>query len=480
VESNSTARRSFWLASLAGLPLLVWWLGWFPGFLSPDSVDQFAQIQTGDISNGHPAFHTITMWLITRIWNHAGAISLVQVIALTLVLSLVARRLVELGAPLWATVGAAWLAGLSPAVGQTAISLWKDVAFTAAFLWVFAELLQIVRQRDAYWWDAGNPIRLGAALSLVWLYRHNGLLTSLVVAAVLAVINRKHIYRLAPTVLTLFGIVLLMQGPVYWLFSVDRDGKPAAAEVLLPVVAASYVHEPGNFDESELRLLKSIAPLDVWASRYDCDTADPLLFDPEMNLNAIRANPAPFLRLGVRTVVRDFDTSLGQYWCRASYLFVPAQPDDAYLHRPPFAIPENTLGLKRDPIWSSAADATRWVFRNAESDGLLWLTWRPALAVWAMIATYVAVARRARLLLIPGTLVGIHLINVAATSLSHEFRFAFPLYVTAIMSLPLWWFVRYPERLSHPEGGVVATRRTLLDHDVAAVGFGQRDLEGGE
>ena len=187
------------------------------------------------------------MWLITRVWDNAGAITLVQVIGLALVLGLVARRLVELGAPAWSAVGAAWLVGALPAVGPTTISVWKDVAFTLAFLWAFAELLQIARLRDAYWSDARNPIRLGAALSLIWLYRHNGVLTSLVVVAVLAVLNRRRLSRLVPAVLTLLGIVLIVQGPVFWLFSVDRGGKPAAAEVLIPLVASSFVHEPGNF-----------------------------------------------------------------------------------------------------------------------------------------------------------------------------------------------------------------------------------------
>jgi len=173
-----------------------------------------------------------------------------------------------------------------------------------------------------------------------------------------------------------------------------------------------------------------------------------LLFDPEMNIQVIRQDPAPFLRLGIRTVVRDLDTSLGLAWCRASYLLVPAQPDDAYLQRPPFAIPANDQGLERSPVWSVAYDRTLDVFQWAESSGWLWLTWRPALVIWLTLATYGALARRGtRILLIPGTLLGVHLLNVAATSLNHEFRIAYPLYVAGILSLPLLWFVRYPERL---------------------------------
>ena len=97
--------------------------------------------------------------------------------------------------------------------------------------------------------------------------------------------------------------------------------------------------------------------------------------------------------------------------------------------------------------------------------------------IWVTIATYAALARRARILLIPGALLGIHLLNVAATSLNHEFRFAFPIYVAAIMSWPLWWFVRYPERLANPHSGGEPAGRTLLHHDVAAIGVGQGDAE---
>lgn len=478
VHHDTGPRRAFLLASLGTLPLFVWWLGWFPGFISPDSLDQLRQIQTGDFTNGHPAFHTITMWLITRVWDSPGAVTLVQIAALGLLLAVVARRLVELGAPRWAAVGAAWLVALSPAVGPTAISLWKDVAFTVAFLWVFAELLMLARLHSAYWWDARNPIRLGAALALVWLSRHNGLLTALLVVAVLVWINRASLSRLAPTVLTLLAIVAVVQGPVYWMFSVDRS-KPAAAEVLIPVVASSFLHEPDNFSTDELRLLSSIAPLEVWQSRYDCDNADRLLFAPETNIDSIRQDSGAFLRLGIRAAVRDLDTTMGLFWCRASFLFAPGQPADAYLQRPPFEIPPNDLDVVRSPVWSPAFDVTRHIFQSTESSSWLWLTWRPAIVIWSMLATYALLARipATRALLIPGGLLGIHLLNVSFTSLNHEFRLAFPLYVAGLLSLPLLWFARHPGGLAQPEAGHVAMGRTLLHDNVTSVRVRQRESE---
>ena len=468
-------RRAFWLASLAFLPLFMWWLGWFPAFATGDSLDQLRQVESGVFSNGHPALHTITMWIITRFWDNAGAISLVQIVALALLLGLVAKRLRELGVPIWLAVGAAWVVGLSPAVGPTAITLWKDIAFTLAFLWVFAELLLLARLHEAYWRQVWNPVRLGAGLALLWLFRHNGFVTMLGVLAVLAIMNRRNLGRLVPAVLTVAGIVLLVQGPVFWLFSVERS-TPTAAEVMLPVVASSFVHEPDNFSSKEVALLASIAPLDVWRSRYDCDHFDPLLFDPAFGVGVIRQDPGPVLELGFRTLWRDLDTSLGFFWCRASFLLVPAQPGDAYLQRPPFSIPANDLGLERSPRWSVAADLTQDVFVRAESSSWLWLTWRPALIIWLTLATYVALARPpTRTLVLPAALLGFHFLNVAAFSLNHEFRLAFPLYVAGILSLPLLWFVAKPESLA-----AVAPGRALADDDVAAVGAGERQSQGVE
>lgn len=455
--------------------MFIWWLGWFPGFLSPDSLDQLGQVESGNYTNGHPAFHTITLWFITRFWDNAGAITLVQIALLALLLGVVARRLIDLGVPVWLAVGAGWVIGLLPAVATTTLTIWKDVAFTLAFVWVFSELLLLVRDGSEYWSSRWNPIRLGVGLSLVWLYRHNGLLTALVVLAILAWVYRAHLNRVAIAALTLLAIVLVVQGPVFWIFSVG-GGKPAVAEVLLPVVASSFVHEPGNFDNSEVALLASIAPVEVWQTRYDCDLADPLLFDPAMNIEVIRQDPSPFLRLGIRTVFRDLDTTLGMLWCRASYLVVPPQPSDAHLFRPPFRVPANDLGLARSPVWTAAYENTVDIFVNAESRGWIWLAWRPALVIWLMVATYVALAaRRTWVMLIPGSLLGIHLLNVAATSINQEFRLAFPLYVAGILSLPLLWFVRFPLQLTRAD--LESSGRPFNDDDVASVRLGERQAQ---
>lgn len=424
------------------LPLLVWWLGWFPGFVSGDSVDQLGQVASGRYNNQHPAFHSMTMWLVTRLWDHAGMVTLVQVLAMAGVLAMAARRLAQLGTPWWAAgVTAAAIAAL-PAVGVTTIAVWKDVPFTIALVWALAELLGLAA--DPGGWDRRwPPLRIGAALALVWLFRHNGFITVVLFGAALVWVLRRRRRTLALVAAPVVGAVVFVNLVLFPLVGVERASIQPAS-VFASDVAASLVHNPGRFSAEEREYLATIAPLETWARLYDCHDSTPLVFSPEFDRHAIIGDPGRFRSLVVRTYVRDPLTVAGHRWCVASFLFVPPQPADAYFHRPPFDIAANDLGIERRPVSHRLYSATLRVFDWASLADRLWLTWRPALAVWLAAAVFTVLAWRRRLAGFGLTmaLIGAHLVNVMGTSPAQEFRFGFPIYVMCLLSVPLLWRVR--------------------------------------
>ncbi len=449
------ANRALLVGLASVLPLLLWWLGWFPGLLSSDSVDQFGQARSFDINNTHPAIHTLAMWLITRVWDNPGAISLVQVLALAGVLALAARRLTALGVPWQLAAGSAIAISLLPAVGATTIALWKDVPFTLALVWAFLEVLALARDRRAFWKSPWPLLRLGVALGLVWLFRHNGFLTVVPFLAVLAVWGRAAWRRVAITVATVAVVVVGTNYLLYPLAGVERRAIEPAA-VFISDVAASLVHEPHNFSEEELSYLSTIAPLSAWRGSYNCRDSTPLAFGPQFDAGVITSDPGRFQSLIVRTYLRDLDTVLGHRWCAADYLTWPPQSSSAFFHRPPFVMEPNPFGFEFDPISERAQDVTKAVLDWSNEDGRLWLTWRPALVVWLAAATYAAIAwrRRLRVLLLGGALIACQIANVALTTPAQEFRFAFGIYLMGLLSLPLLWLVARPHdaSVSDPQG----------------------------
>lgn len=421
--------RPWLLSGLALFPLSLWWLAWYPGFYSPDSIDQMTQVATGRYAGIHPAAHTLYLSLLSGGGDHPGWIPLFQVVALTAVLVYGARTLHGLGAPAWAVVGTCWLIGLSPAIGPTTNAVWKDIPFGIAMLWAWVELVQI--QRDST--RRGAWIRLGVALSVVALFRQNGLLTVLPLLAVIGWSHRSALGRPAVTVGVMAGLVALTVGALYGAVgAVSAPTDPAT--VFLADVAASYNEEPETFTESDLALMAQVAPLHVWRDRYSCYESTPLVFDPQFDLNQVEPD---FLDLERRVLLRDPDSVLGHRMCSASYLVIPPQPEDAYFHRPPYDIPANTLGLQRSPISERAFGFADAVFRWSEIDSRLWLTWRPGLIILPAVAMSGWLAVRRSRWLLPQVLFLLHLLNLAATSPSPEFRYAYPLYLIGLMSFCL-------------------------------------------
>ena len=447
VRRLTRADLAFLLGLLTVVPLLTWWLGWFPGFMSSDSIDQLGQVQQFEFANFHPAAHTISMWAVTRVWNSPGAVTLVQVLAMAVLLGVTARRLTQLGVPIALSVAAVWAASVTPMVGATTVTVWKDVPFTLAMVWAFTELLLMARDRAAFWSGTWGPLRLGTALGLMVMFRHNGIITAALVVLAVAIGFRSSLRRVLLAVAALIVVGLVVPGVVNRTFPVDQT-TAEPAEVFMSDVAAVYVHEGTELSQADIALLAGVAPLEVWIAQYSCSDSTALVFHPEFNSSVVRQRAGEYRSLVGRLVFGHLPTVLGHRWCRASYLFVPPQPDDAFLHRPPFDIPANDLGYARDPISWKAFSLTRSFYVWAEPDSRLWLTWRPALMIWLGIITYGGIAwrRRLRPLLWAGSLIGAQLLNVAITSPAQEFRYAFGIWLCCLLSLPLWWLVVKPSR----------------------------------
>jgi len=162
-----------WFIYAAG-PLIVWtiyWLAFFPGVISADSLHQWGEILSGRYDDWHPVLHTWLLWLLTRPGHSFGTVSVVQVVLTATLYGHIFAAARRLKTPGWlVSAMVAWLV-ISPVFGPNVIAVWKDSAFAIAILWVILLMIRIVERGDL---TPRNGTLLGLALSLVWLLRHNG------------------------------------------------------------------------------------------------------------------------------------------------------------------------------------------------------------------------------------------------------------------------------------------------------------------
>ena len=149
-------------------------LAFWPGLLSPDSVYQLQQIASGAINDWHPAFHTLTLWLITRIWFAPAPVVIVQITILSALIGWGLSLIQTLGTPAWLTWCVDFFFAISPGISSMLLTIWKDIAYSLALLALTLLILKIVNSRGKWLKKSSSWIIFGIVTALVALYRHNG------------------------------------------------------------------------------------------------------------------------------------------------------------------------------------------------------------------------------------------------------------------------------------------------------------------
>lgn len=155
--------------------LLTLW-GFWPGWMSFDSGDQFAQVLSGHYNDVHPPLMAAIWSLTHRVVPGPGGIFALH--ALLFWIGLVAVLSIRLSG--WRLAIAALLIGVWPPVALMLGHVWKDVGMTAALLIAAAAALYWRRDRSRYLW-----LLAFTALVVAAAYRHNAITACLPLLALL-------------------------------------------------------------------------------------------------------------------------------------------------------------------------------------------------------------------------------------------------------------------------------------------------------
>ena len=124
------------------LPMLLWWVVFFPGTFTNDSLAIIEQIRTGNWSNDHTNAYLSFVWLTSGGGSQWGLVTLAQVILVALGITSLGSVVRRIGIPKPVVMVACGVFSMLPQVGAFAITMWKDVPSTAGALMLAAALLE--------------------------------------------------------------------------------------------------------------------------------------------------------------------------------------------------------------------------------------------------------------------------------------------------------------------------------------------------
>lgn len=423
----------------------------FPGIMTVDSMNQFAQvIGIWEDSNHHPWIHTQIMkgfyilgYYLTNDRTSAVAFFTVfQMLFMATCNAYAMKTLQTLNVNRWVGYITLFFFALLPYNAIYAVTIWKDTMFSGVVLVFSCILIRIIlREREESVLKPGALYFISAIL--MCLMRSNGFYAFLFLTPFLLYSFRKYIKTFLPAEIAIIAIVFLIRGPVMYAFHVVQ---PDFLESLaIPTQQVSKVIMDGHeLTEKQNAYLNRIMDVSEIPELYNPEVADGFKKNVR-NYNAVyfELHKGEFFKLWLELMVKYpddyitafFDQTVG-YW----------YPEHTELVGADAGVILNEFGVENRPIlkgkiWIKYQEVILKLKNIIPGYGLFFsmgcIFW------WMVVAlVYLRVSdkrdKRFQLVYIPG--MAIWLTLMIATPVARDFRYAYgyilclPIYIICCMT----------------------------------------------
>jgi hypothetical protein len=443
----SDARWSFVGTALLWFPLLLWFLGNRPGFFTFDSFDVWRQVTTGDWEDTHPIAYVAAMKISQVFVGTPTLLTIAQTVYVAAGLALLGRALVRAGCHRGLTYLVCATVASLPQVGGFAITLWKDIPYSAAMLCVAARVIDLfavrIRRPGAVmprWLLRSLFVHLLAAV----LFRQNGVILAIFLGSMLLIVRSGRRRGVAVMTGALLLIFVTMKFALYPAIGVEHTPAEINIAGFVHDIDAALVKNPDLFTDEDLALLERAMPLSQWRRSYYCYAIINWYLNPSMRLTAFREDEQEYLALWRKVALHAPGTVISNRFCAASLAWRVDQSSSGYLYTLTYGVPDNAYGFKTVPVIDRFRPRMVKMLAWADEPHHLWFTWRAPAWIYLLDLVLVAQAVRFRRLawLLPGAVTLAQQLNVIVLNPSQDARYMFGAYMVATASLALVFAAR--------------------------------------
>lgn len=268
-------RRSIGLFITVFLLVLGYYLALFytnyPGGISTDNASQWEQAHTMQINDHHPAFHTLLIFLLTRICDSYAFLVLLQLMVMAFGIASVASTLRAWGVSMWAVVGTVLILALGVQTQEIIFFAWKDMTMSLLVLLLLTPVINIFLSHGQWLRKPFHWIYVAVLLAGITLVRHNAILLTLPMLVLLVItyrgVRRSSLLAGALCLLLVLGV----KGPLYHALNVTPAASTYAETIGLPmtILSSSYSQKPEQMPEEAYAFMQSLADQEAFAEVYE-------------------------------------------------------------------------------------------------------------------------------------------------------------------------------------------------------------------
>lgn len=461
VHITGTFYHHPWLSYAAGIVCFVCWLPYFlfeyPAVMTPDSINQYAQIIGAyGLSNHHSIVHTAIIGCFYDIGMaitgdaHFGLAmyTLAQMTFMAIVVGYVIKTLQKAGFITPIICAAVCFYALIPYNGIFAVTMWKDIPFAGCMTLFCAVLVRLLLRPNATLPNGKHEkIKLSEYFTLIFPYTFSGIMLCLLRGngwyAFLASLPfiffaYKNYWKiLIPMNLVIIGIALFVKYPCMEIYNVKQNDFAEAISIPAQQLA-SVMTNGGKLTDDEREFLGKLMDPEKVAYMYQPDVSDGILkLIRASGLDYLETHKGEFfknwLMIGIANPKLYFDAYVEQtrgYW----------YPDTEYKTGLADGIYPNDFGLSWRPVLRGGAvvKIREILFKLNDLFPVYGAFWSMGLLFWlALIAAALCLrsecAASALICLPPIALVLTLFLAAPATEFRYAYALAYsmPIFLTA-------------------------------------------------
>ena len=171
---------------ILGMILLSFW----PGIYTSDGLGQWHQAATNNISNAHPFFSTFFLLVLSKIWNHRTVQLIFQILLFSIIWGSICKEMIKEKKNIKSIVIYTIFLCIFPVISIYSITQWKDVIYSYYLFSVV--FLMYIGSKNNYKYNIIQYILFGILFFLIFSYRHNGMIASVLLMIILIVLTIKN------------------------------------------------------------------------------------------------------------------------------------------------------------------------------------------------------------------------------------------------------------------------------------------------
>ena len=324
--------------------LLIILFAFYPGIVTIDGEYQWSEVQNGIITNSHPFFSTYFMYLLSKIHNSVTIVILYQIILISIVWGYLCKSIICSKKQEYIKYCYTILICLFPLIAIYSITLWKDIIYTIYLFCI--GIMMFNWSRCNYVFSKLQYVILGVLCTLVFTYRHNGIIVSIMILLLILalsinkynkrIINKSNL-RIVFIIFISFiiSLITILIPKNIILNNSQKKNKSVSISTIdsyMLWMFGAHITDDNITDKNDLDFLNNIIPIDEWKKSYSPYLVNNTTLSRNLNIKYIVDNEQKFQNLFIKYSIKYPNTIIRHYLKSDGLLINPVSMMKGYVY----------------------------------------------------------------------------------------------------------------------------------------------------